>query len=267
MGDARSVLDASRPLRILIIHRNPLDAASRAHRLNQPGLSATGYPVVGPSAFRQIRADPPDAILIDLTQLPSYGRIMGGLLREQKATRPIPLVFLEGDPEKSARVREALPDVQFAVWPDVMPAIRRAIRQTPAEPGLPIPPKVTVATKLRLRAGAEVGTLHAPAEIRKILGPLPKDVRIHAGIGEARIVLVFAKSAAALGRELPRLADQAVSGRTFWICWPKRKSETPSDLSPNRIREMAVPYGLIDSKICALDATWSATALTRRRKG
>ena len=56
---------------------------------------------------------------------------MAVLLREQKGTRNIPLVFLKGDPEKAARVREVLPDAVFATWPDVAPAILRAIDARP----------------------------------------------------------------------------------------------------------------------------------------
>ena len=92
-------------LRVVVVHRNPAVAAERAGRLRVEGLEAAAYPVFGPSDFRSIRANPPDAILIDLTELPSYGRTMGALLREQKSTRGIPLVFLEGDPDKAALVR------------------------------------------------------------------------------------------------------------------------------------------------------------------
>jgi hypothetical protein len=54
-------------------------------------------------------------------------------------------------------------------------------------------------------------------------------------------------------------------GRTLWICWPKRTSAQPCDLTANLIREMASPYNLVDSKLCAIDETWSATAITKRR--
>jgi len=94
---------------VLVIHRKPGIAVERAQRLCSEGLEAVAYPAVGPRGFREIRANPPDAILIDLTELPSYGRVMAVLLRQQRSTRNIPLVFLKGDPEKAARVREVLP--------------------------------------------------------------------------------------------------------------------------------------------------------------
>ena len=61
------------------------------------------------SALRALAADPPDAIVIDLGRLPSQGRAVATALRQQKATRDVPLVFVEGDPEKTARVKALLP--------------------------------------------------------------------------------------------------------------------------------------------------------------
>jgi CheY-like chemotaxis protein len=257
-------MPASLP-RILVIHRKPEAAAERARRLCAEGFDASAYPAFGPSAFRSIRADPPDAILIDLTELPSYGRTMGVLLRQQKGTRAIPLVFLKGDPEKAAQVRESLPDAVFATGPTVAAAILRAIRRPPKEPSAPVAPQVPLARKLRIRQDSVVALLHAPADIRTLLGALPTGVRLQKQIDGAGVILLFVKSAAALGSALPALAPGMQSGRTLWVCWPKRTSAQPCDLTANLIRDMASPYNLVDSKLCAMDETWSATALSKRR--
>jgi CheY-like chemotaxis protein len=253
------------PPRVLVIHRKPALAVERARRLCAEGLDASAYPALGPRAFREIRAHPPDAILIDLTELPSYGRSMGVLLREQKGTRNIPLVFLKGDPEKAARVREVLPDAAFATWNNVAPAVLRAIQRAPAEGAAPNVAGTPLAKKLRIAEGSTITILEAPENIGAILGPLPKGVRMVKKMTDADLALIFVKSAAALGKALPRLAAQMVPGRTLWTCWPKRTSSMPCDLSLTSIREMVRPYGLIDSKICAVDATWSGTAITLRR--
>jgi hypothetical protein len=84
-------------------------------------------------------------------------------------------------------------------------------------------------------------------------------------MGDAGVILFFVKSAAALGLALPRLAPEMTRGRTLWVCWPKRTSREPCDLSLTSIREMASPYNLVDSKICAIDEMWSGTALSKRR--
>jgi CheY-like chemotaxis protein len=250
---------------VLVIHRKPAAAAERARRLSAEGFDASAYPVFGPSAFRAIRADQPDAILIDLTELPSYGRTMGSLLREQKGTRSIPLVFLKGDPEKSARVRELLPGAVFATLPNLRPAILRALRCALPEPSLPQAAPVPLAQKLRIREGSVVALVGAPAGIRDVLGPLPEGARVQKEIAGAGVILFFVKSAAALGRALAALAPAIESGRTLWVCWPKRTSSQPCDLTANLIRDMASPYNLVDSKLCAIDKTWSATALSKRR--
>jgi hypothetical protein len=252
-------------IRVLVIHRKPDVAVERARRLSTEGLEAAAYPVLGASAFRHISANPPDVILIDLTELPSYGRAMAVLLRERKSTRNVPLVFLKGDPAKAARVRAVLPDAVFATWPDVAPAIRRAIERAPAAAAAPRVAAVPAAQKLRIGAGSTVALRQAPANIREILGPLPQGVRLQERIGDAALILFFVKSAAALGRALPLLAPHMKPGRTLWVCWPKRTSAEPCDLTLLRIRQMAAPFNLVDSKICALDETWSAAAITLRR--
>jgi CheY-like chemotaxis protein len=252
--------------RVLVIHRKPAIAVERARRLCSEGLDATAYPTLGPSSFRQIRANPPDVILIDLTELPSYGRAMAVLLREQKATRNIPLVFLKGDPEKAARVREVLPDAVFATWPNAAPVILRTIERAPAEAAAPNVAGIPLAKKLRIGEGSVVAILEAPENIGEILGPLPKGARLEKKLNEANLALFFVTSAAALGRALPRLAAQMIPGRTLWICWPKRTSSGPCDLTLTSIRAMVSLYDMVDSKICAIDAIWSGTAITKRRR-
>jgi len=251
--------------RVLVIHRKPAMAAEYAARLSSEGLVAWAYPALGPRAFREIRANPPDAIVIDLTELPSYGRTMGVLLREQKGTRNIPLVFLKGDPEKAARVREVLPEAAFATWPNVASVILRTIARAPAEGAAPIPAGTPLAKKLRIAKDSVVAILEAPENIREILGPMPKGAQILKKMADADLALFFVKSASALARALPRLSAQMTPGKTLWICWPKRTSSMPCDLSLTSIREMVRPYGMIDSKICAVDATWSGAAITKRR--
>jgi CheY-like chemotaxis protein len=252
--------------RVLVIHRKPAIAAERASRLCAEGLEASGYPVLGPRAFREIRAHPPDAIVIDLTELPSYGRTMGVLLREQKGTRNIPLVFLKGDPEKAARVREVIPDAFFAPWPNAAPAILRAIERAPDEGAAPNPAGTSLLQKLRIGEGSVLAILEAPANIAEILGPLPKNVRIEKKLGDVELILIFVKSAAALARALPKLAAHMTRGRTLWVCWPKRTSSMPCDLTLTVIRAMVAAYDMVDSRLCAVDATWSGTAITLRRQ-
>ena len=246
--------------RVLVIHREAAEAASWASRLRADGLEAEPYTSLGAKGFRGIRAAPPDAIVIDLTRLPSYGKYMGALLREQKSLRTIPLVFIEGDPEKAAQVRAVLPDAVYTQWRNVASAIHKAIRRAPADPVAPKPWGRPLLDKLGIGEGSGVALVHAPKDFR-----LPEGEWKRAKPEKADVVLAFYGSSAALGRELPAIAESMRKGLRLWILWPKKSGAAASDLSMPRIREMAQVYGLTDYKVCAVDEKWSGMVLGRRR--
>lgn len=246
--------------RVLVIHRDIAEAAERASRLCALGFDAAAYLSLGARGFRGIRQNPPHAILIDLTRLPSYGKAMGVLLRQQKSLGLIPLVFVEGDPAKAAQVRAVLPDAVYTAWAKVEAAIRRAIRQAPREAAAPRDAGRPLLTKLGIGAASRVAVLHPPEGFE-----LP-GVRTQKQVGEADVVMLFLRSSAALGRELPELAGMMRKGRRVWVLWPKKASGTPSDLTMVRIREMASEFGLVDYKVCAVDETWSGMTLGKRRR-
>jgi hypothetical protein len=246
--------------RVLVIHRDPLEATDWAARLRALGFDAAPYLSLGAKGFRGIRQDPPHAILIDLTRLPSYGKAMGVLLRQQKSLRAIPLVFVEGDPEKAALVRAVLPDAVYTIWAKAAAAIRRAIRQAPREVLPPRHPPTLLLTKLGIGAESRVALLHPPEGFER------PDVRTQKQVGVADVVMVFCRSSVALDRELPDLAGLMRKGRRVWVLWPKKASATPGDLTMVRIRQMASGFDLVDYKVCAVDETWSAMTLGKRRK-
>jgi hypothetical protein len=78
--------------------------------------------------------------------------------------------------------------------------------------------------------------------------------------------MIFCRSCAALERALPDIADMMRPGRRVWVLWPKKTSGLDSDLTMVRIRQMAEGFGLVDYKVCAVDATWSGMTLGKRRK-
>ena len=246
--------------RVLVIHRDPPEATERAARLRALGLDATPYLSLGSRGFRGIHQDPPHVILIDLTRLPSYGKAMGVLIRQHKLLRSIPLVFVEGDPEKAAQVRAILPDAVYTPWAKAPAAIQRAIRQAPSEPVPPRVPSTPLLAKLGIGENSRVALVHPPDDFE-----LPGVTAQKQATG-ADVVLIFFRKSAALSRELPELAAMTGKGRRLWVLWPKKASGVESDLTLVRIREMASAHGLIDYKVCAVDATWSATTLGKRRR-
>jgi hypothetical protein len=249
--------------RVLVIHREAAEAAMLAGRLRDRGLDAEPYLSLGSKGFREIRANPPDAILIDLNRLPSYGKAMGALLRENKALCAIPLVFLAGDPQKTAAVKRILPDAVYAPWPDVPAAIQRALAR-PAK--APKPPRSTgrsVAQKLGIEANSTLALVNSPDDFAL---DLPEGVSTRKKPAEADVVMLWARNEAALDRELPGIVKAMGKGRRVWLLWPKRTSGVATNLTMPRVREVAIGYGLIDYKVCAVDATWSGMAVGLRRR-
>jgi CheY-like chemotaxis protein len=253
--------------RILVIHFDAAEAPILAARIRRENFEADVYTGRGAAGFSAIRAAPPDAIVIDLTRMPSYGRAVGALLRESKSTRHIPLVFIEGDPAKTRLVKKLLPDAVFTNVLRLGPALEKAIRHAPAEPMAPVHARVHLLDKLRIGHGSTVAVLYAPDGFLEKLGPLPKDARFERNATDAATILLFVKSVATLGRELPTLARTMLRGRTLWIMWPKKASRVKSDLKAQTIVEMCSTLGLAAYKGCAIDETWSGMAVAPRRTG
>jgi hypothetical protein len=242
----------------VVIHREPDEAAALAGRLRDRGIEARPYLSLGTRGFRSLREDIPDAILIDLTRLPSYGKAVAVLLRENKALGGIPLVFLTGDPKKTAAVKRVLPDATYSEWSEVATAVDKAIAR-PKTVKPPRRPSRTVEQKLGIAAGTRVALVHPPDD-RK----LPADA-LAAKPDQADVVMMWARTEASLERELPRLASIMTKGRRVWLLWPKRTSGIETNLTMYRVREMAQAHGLTDYKVCSVDEVWSAMAVGPRR--
>ena len=140
------------------------------------------------------------------------------------------------------------------------------MRNPPKKPVLADPTRIPLAGKLRLKEGTTVALLHAPAGFRKKLDPLPKGVRFTAAAADAGVVLLFVKSAAELGRELPSLVGQVTAGQVLWVIWPKKASGVPSDLTMPAIFEICSTFGVAAHKTCAVDQTWSGLAVGKARR-
>jgi CheY-like chemotaxis protein len=256
--------------RILLVHWNQAEAEERGERLRRAGHQVSLLWDSATADYRAVRADPPQAFLIDLNRLPSHGRALGIWLRQQKATRSIPLVFLVGDPQKTEDTRKLLPDAVFTEWKRVRSALTRALRHPPRQPvvpgtmagysGTPLP------KKLGIKAGRVVALLGAPPGFEKILGELPEKVKFKKQArGSADLILLFVKSQANLNRRFPAATRMLVDRGRIWIIWPKRASGVASDLTQNVVRAFGLDRGLVDFKISAIDPTWSGLCFTRRQ--
>jgi hypothetical protein len=124
-----------------------------------------------------------------------------------------------------------------------------------------------LAAKLGIRPGERVVAIGTPSHYRELLEPLPAGVTFRSRLGRAdRFIHRFSANRAELERAFPRLCGALADDGMLWISWPKRASGVPTDLSEDRIREIALPHGLVDVKVCAVDDVWSGLKLVRRRE-
>ncbi len=130
-----------------------------------------------------------------------------------------------------------------------------------------------LAKKLGVKPGAVVLAVDPPDEVGELLAPLPEGATLATAVDEGQAtlaggdpVLVFGTEAAVLAARLTALRDALHPDRAAWICWPKKASKVPTDITEDVIRELALPLGLVDVKVCAVDATWSGLRLVIRKE-
>lgn len=110
-------------------------------------------------------------------------------------------------------------------------------------------------------------TLDAPENYRKLLGTLPDDVEFsNKPQAQAQFIHFFVTRRSDLERELMHLRKTLATDGIFWISWPKKSAHVASDVTEDVIREVALPLGLVDVKVCAVDETWSGLKLMIRRE-
>lgn len=256
---------------IRLVHWKAGECPERLRRLQAAGYAQVDVaPFAGPPTLRQLAADPPLAVVIDLGRLPSQGREVGVALRVRKGTRGLPLVFVDGAPDKVERVRQVLPDAVFTTWPQIGPALEAALASAGQVP--PVAPDSVfaayagrpLAAKLGIREGAVVALVCAPEAFPQTLGELPAGASLRAGTrGRWDLMLWFVRSAPQLQKGI---AARARGCRApLWILWPK-KGAGGSDLTQRAVRAAGLAAGLVDYKICAVDETWSGL-LFRAREG
>jgi hypothetical protein len=121
--------------------------------------------------------------------------------------------------------------------------------------------------KLGVKSGFVVVTLNAPTNYRKLLGKLPDHVSFSDCIGaNSTFVHLFSTNRNELEKKLPILREKISDNGTIWVSWPKKSANIPTDITEDVVREVALPLGLVDTKVCAVDETWSGLKLMIRRE-
>jgi hypothetical protein len=120
--------------------------------------------------------------------------------------------------------------------------------------------------KLGIKEGHRVAILAAPAGFE--LGILPTGATLQASLaGKAPldVVIQFVTKRAVFEAQLAKIRKRMAPACGVWIAWPKAASKLPTEVTEHVVREVALPTGLVDNKVCAIDDTWSGLRLVIRR--
>jgi hypothetical protein len=242
--------------RVRLFHWKAAEAAPLIAELKAVGFSV-GYDEDFHAYWPTRAKSLPEVFVIDLTRQPAHGREVAIALRGYKATRQIPIVFVDGDSEKVETVRRILPDAIYTSRVRLPAAIRRA-KPTPN----PLVPAQmmdryagrTAAQKIGIGKDMRVAVVDPPPDYQKVVGELPEGAWLdEESSAECKITLWFAHDYAAFAAALPKMRRVAEQTR-LWILWRKGKRD---GLNDNLVRRGGNEVGLVDYKICSVNDTWT----------
>lgn len=124
-----------------------------------------------------------------------------------------------------------------------------------------------LAKKLGIKPGAAVLLDGAPAHYLQLLEPLPDGVTFSRTLTDrVDVIHLFVIRAAELSKKLRHYRDKMRDDAVLWVSWPKKASKMPTDITEDGIREICLPMGLVDIKVCAVDAVWSGLKVMIRKE-
>jgi CheY-like chemotaxis protein len=253
---------------IHLIHWKAAEAQKHIAALREAGYRVT-FEEFSPTIIRKMRQNPPDAVVIDLTRLPAQGRDVAMTLRQYEPLRTTPIVFVDGEPSKVAKVKKQLPDAVFTSWSRIRSGLKKAILHPPAEPVVPASSLAGYADtplpkKLGIKPDSVIALVKAPEGFDRRLSELPPGVSLmRSTLGRRDLTIWFTRTTKELRSRIEQMAK--VAGDNLWIAWPKKSSALASDLSQAEVRKVGLAAGLVDYKVCAIDETWSGLKFTRRK--
>lgn len=124
-----------------------------------------------------------------------------------------------------------------------------------------------LAKKLGLKAGQPMLLLGVPANVREIIHAETLHAKTRfSGRGSYDLILVFVKSRAELEDRFAKLARCLTPAGALWVAWPKKASKVATDMTEDAVRDVALPLGLVDNKVCAVDEVWSGLRCVIRKE-
>jgi hypothetical protein len=124
-----------------------------------------------------------------------------------------------------------------------------------------------LAKKLGIKPGTLLCVVNAPADYAALLGPLPANVAIMREVtDELDIVHVFVKRRSELSELINIYKNKIKQTGAIWVSWPKKAAKIATNVTEDTVREVALPLGLVDIKVCAIDDVWSGLKLVIRKE-
>jgi hypothetical protein len=124
-----------------------------------------------------------------------------------------------------------------------------------------------LARKLGVKPSSRIVALRAPEGYASLLDPLPDGVVFGKSVGPSSdIVHVFVSRRVELERDLAELRKKLRPDAALWVSWPKKASNVATDVTEDVVRALALPLGLVDIKVCAVDDVWSGLKLVIRKE-
>ena len=263
--------EVNKMAKVKLIHWKAEEVEERQSILEAAGYQVDSTLKDGSGVFKELAIDPPSAIIIDLSRLPSQGRDLALMVRKRKITRNIPLVFVDGDPGKVEGVKDLFPDAWYTTWDQISEVLQKAFANPPADPvvhnstfagyaGKPL------VGKLGIKPGMTVGLINAPADFETLLQQLPAGVEIVSERSEeCDLSIWFLRTRADLESQIADMVQQSHFG-PIWLAWQKKKSGQATDLTQQVVRQTGLENGLVDYKISSIDDTWSGLLFRYREK-
>jgi len=123
-----------------------------------------------------------------------------------------------------------------------------------------------LARTLGIESGSRVALVAAPAAFVGRLGQLPAGVTfVSPEDGAVDVMVCFSTDHADLAARFHELKPFLADAGSLWIAWPRKVPGVPFDLIENQVRDIGVAAGLVDSRVCAIDETWSGLRFGQRR--
>lgn len=255
-----------------LFHWNAAEAKQKISILESLGCQVD-YQINAPQALKELKDKKTltDGVIIDLSRLPMQGRDIALNIRHAKATRNIPIIFVEGDREKVKQVKTQVPDANYTNYSQIQDALKKAVADPPKVTTIPRsvfePYKdVSLAKKLGIKPDTTLALIDAPVDFTQTLGALPANVRILKQFSpESKLTMLFVETQEGLQNQLTKIVSELQPNVKLWIAWRKKKAEKIASATQTTVREAGLAAGLVDYKIASVDTTWTALLFSRRK--